>query len=113
MNIKDGGALMSVDNATNMGEKLSQMIMELLFEILKCIKNRNSDDGARLEYLYELKEVENRLRVLYEAQIDLSNVYEDASRVLTPAEKMFGSKKINSTSKARSKPLSSEMSFDF
>ena len=87
MRVKDGGAMMGVDQATDHGAELSRLIMELVFLILQQIRDANGDSETRAELLSELVDIKNQLDMIYHIN-KLTEDLEHEERVLSPAEKV-------------------------
>lgn len=90
MNIKDGGATITVNQATKSGEQLSKAIIELLLLLLELIRDSRDDSDTRHEILKELENIRSQLDMRVELCEIFKTICDPTNVMLTPAEKLFG-----------------------
>lgn len=90
MKIKDGGASIAVDQATELGEGLSKAIIELLLLLLELIRDSGDDDNVRHDVLKELENIRDQLELRVSLCETLKAIHDESSITLTPAERLYG-----------------------
>lgn len=90
MSVKDGGAMMGVDQATDSGAELSRLIMELILLIFQQIRDANDESDTRAELMREMEDIKNQLDMIYHINKLTVNFEHLEERILTPAEKVYG-----------------------
>lgn len=102
MKIKDGGATLSVEQATSIGAQLSQLIIEILLELL-FRRNEVNDDERQREYLRVLQEIQETLNTMKE-QLEFKSSSQRLiadEQILTPAQRVFADSVVQSSGKEK------------
>lgn len=88
--IKDGGAAIAVEQATNIGAQITQLIIEILLELL-FRRNSTQDESQHIQYLKVINDILKELTMMRDSlKADTLEGRSQPAEPMTPAEKVFG-----------------------